>query len=113
MLPLAAITPKAAATQEAVAAAQNLYAAAVRRLDAAPDGSMCARCGCAAADHMTRRELMQRERQKAAADKTAAGAADRRTERVAAAKERARRAAAEGATLHETTADMVWSPLLD
>jgi hypothetical protein len=106
-LPLAAITLPSGATHEAVEAAHRVYQEALARLESAPDGAVCARCGCKAAEHMTRRDLMRHQRELDAGEAAARGESAKKSQRVEAAKQRARRAAAEGTTLHETTADMM------
>ena len=89
----------------AAAAASAAFRDAATRLATRPDGAVCARCGCDASSHATRRETAASRRAAAAAASAAASASAARASRVAAAASRARRAAREGLLLHETNVD--------
>lgn len=106
-LPLAVINPPRSASADALGSAQRVYDAALARLEAAADGAICARCGCAASKHMTRREFMRHSREAHAREAAAHGEAEARARRVEAAKRRTRRALVEHETLHETNADVM------
>ena len=89
----------------AAAAASAVFRDATTRLATRPDGAVCARCGCDASSHATRRETIASRRAASAFETAAASETAARASRVAAAASRARRAAREGLILHETNVD--------
>ena len=113
LAPLARASPEDAAASAlafgcvSVSAHAFARAAAASRVEAARDGALCARCGCAAEAHASRQDTARMLRRSAAARDAAAEEETARLRRVAACASRVREARERGDTIRETHADAV------
>ena len=113
LAPLARASPEDAAASAlafgcvSISAHAFARAAAASRVEAARDGALCARCGCAAEAHASRQDTARMLRRSAAARDAAAEEETARLRRVAACASRVREARERGDTIRETHADAV------
>ena len=113
LAPLARASPEdAAASAQAlgcisVSAHVFAQAAAASRVEAARDGALCARCGCAAEAHASRQDTTRMLRRSEATRDAAAEEETARLRRVATCASRVREARERGETIRETHADAV------
>ena len=113
LAPLARASPEDAAASAlafgcvSISAHAFARAAAASRVEAARDGALCARCGCAAEAHASRQDTARMLRRSAAARNAAAEEETARLRRVAACASRVREARERGDTIRETHADAV------